>query len=140
MGDYKGKERRNHRDDDHVQEHGERRQHDHQYDDKPKNVLTQNLSIKTLGAVLSLLATIGGAIWALDDRYVDTSELTHLKEEQSVQVEAVVKGGRRLFIMQYEDQLDDLQFKVQQGTATDFEKAKIERIKRRIESIRAGEF
>lgn len=152
MGDYNGEERRHHRDDEFVQENGDRRMAPHQYEEPAKEETPKEsggfaiggMTVKTLGAVVSLVAALGGFFWKIEDRYVSKTEytnaLTEVKKDLTISQDALSKSGRRLFIMQYEDELDDLQFKVQQGTATDFERAKIERVKRRIEAIRAGDF
>lgn len=101
------------------------------------------LSVKALSAAIGLIVSVGGGFWAIEDRYVTRKE--HEATTQQLQKDFVssqneiIKSGKRLFIMQYEDQLDDLEFKEHQGTATDFEKSKIKKIKRRIESIREGD-
>lgn len=135
-----GEERRHHNK---KIDHEDRRQPQDKYNEEK----SPSISLSTLGIVLGIIVSSGsivGSVIALNDKYVtveqQTQELTTLKNDIIKQQEDLSKAGKRLFIMMYEDQLDDIEFKIQNGSATEFEKAKKQRIERRIESIRRENF
>lgn len=83
-------------------------------------LLKDNLT--TIAAIIIALTTIIGSAYAVDTRYLKVT--TYKQYETNKEV-------RRL-----EDQLFALDFKIANGTATDFEKAMKERLKSQLESIR----
>lgn len=106
-----------------------------------------SISIKTISIILAIIVSISsivGGVITIDSRYVTIEEhsniIKKLREDIIKSQEDLTKNGKRLFILQYTDELEDLEFKIQNDLATKFEKSKKQRIERRIESIRRGDF
>lgn len=106
-----------------------------------------HLSLKTIGVIISIIVglfSIVGYLFAIESKYVTVEEHTNiikkLKEDLIKAQDDLAKNSKRLFILQYMDELEDIEFKIQNNTATKFEKSKKERLERRIESIRRGDF
>lgn len=128
--------------------HEDRRRGEHTfYDNQQIEEKSPAISLKTIGIVLGIIASIGtliGGLIAVDDRYITVDEnkaiIEKLKQDLTISQKEITKSGKRLFIMMYEDQLDDIDFKIQNGTSTEFERSKKQRIERRIDAIRRDEF
>jgi len=84
-----------------------------------------------LGIIVSIILIVG-AIYQFDKTYVSSAEFITYQKNSN-------REARRLFIGLYESQLDDIEFKIEQGTATNFEKAKKLRVERRIDQLQNNE-
>jgi len=83
-------------------------------------LLKDNLT--TIAAIIFALSTIIGSAYAVDGRYLKVSTYKQYETQKEVRT--------------LEDQLFALDFKIANGTATDFEKAMRNRIKARLDALR----
>jgi len=100
---------------------------------------------KTSALFKSSLAIIGTfigvfvAMWAVEDRYVSAADFSQYQQRQeafSIQQHTAQENRYRDFRkQQIDDQLFELEFKVNQGTATPLDKAKIERLRRQLQDL-----
>jgi len=115
-------------------------------------------SLKTIGIVLGIMVSLGSIVTGFinfSNNYVtvenEAKNIANAKADMAIVIEKLkndlmvaqtdlAKSGKRLFIMSYEDQLDDINFKIQNKTATEYDRIKKERIIRKIESLRNGDF
>ena len=90
----------------------------------------KSLTVKSLAGIISSLVVIIGTAFAVDARYVTTSQL-----EFSVQ--QINSTTLSLFISQIEDRLFELEFKIQNGSATVLEKAQHQRLLDKVKELRS---
>lgn len=91
---------------------------------------------KSALSILTSIATIVLFVWAVEGHYVraaDFSQYQKRQEQFQLQQKEALKSFQR---QQLDNQLFDLEFKVQNGTATPLDRAKIERLKRQLQELR----
>lgn len=100
---------------------------------KTSTVFKSSLAI--IGTFLGVIA----AMWAVEDRYVSAADFSSYQQRQeafSIQQQSAqdrrYKDFRR---QQIDDQLFELQFKLDNGTATPLDKAKIKRLQRQLNDL-----
>lgn len=85
-------------------------------------------AIKTSLKIIASVAAITVLFWGMEDRYLSASDF-HTYQQQQINS---LKSFRRQML---EDDLFDLEFKESKGTLSDLEKAKLKRIRRRLNEL-----
>jgi hypothetical protein len=92
-------------------------------------------SLAIIGTFLGVIA----AMWAIEDRYVSAADFSQYQQRQEafiLQSQSAADKRQKNFRKQIiDDQLFELQFKVNQGTASPLDKAKIERLQRQLREL-----
>lgn len=86
--------------------------------------------VKTISVALSIITTIGGAVYAIDDRYATENELNQVQEQ-------TIGVFKQYLVLQYQDDLMDLKYKEHQGEITSYEETKIDRIEQRLDQLQS---
>lgn len=98
-------------------------------------VVKQN-PIKSALTMIASVAAVVVFFWTVEDRYVSAADFQNFQNQQQRFVDQIQKQQRDSLSsfrrQMLEDELFELELKVQQGTATNVEKAKINRIKRQL--------
>lgn len=88
------------------------------------------VDLKKIGTIIGIVVSVCGALWGtaqatiyyhLDERYVQVTDYKASVKEQEIK--------------DLEDKIFELNFKVQNGTATPLEKAQLERYKSRLQKL-----
>lgn len=99
----------------------------------------QFLSFKTTLTTLASIATVVVFFWAVDDHYVSAADLEQYQEQQQrnlqryqTEQKKVITDFRRQML---EDELFELDLRIDEGTASRIDRAKKARITRQLERL-----
>lgn len=102
-------------------------------------VVKQN-PIKSALTMIGSVAAVVVFFWMVEDRYVSAADFQQFQQQQKTFVDQIQRQQRdslSLFRRQMlEDELFELELKIQQGTATNVERAKVNRIKRQLQLLK----
>jgi hypothetical protein len=92
--------------------------------------------IKSISTVVVFIGSIITTVWAVDDRYVLKKELIETKTALNEERESGITSIKSLILMQYEDQINELNYKKNSEGLNPYEKTRLESIKQRAEVLR----
>lgn len=99
------------------------------------NFIKEN-PIKSLSAFVTIITVVVSMVYFLEDRYALKIELNTIKAEWKTDRKEMFNSLSNLIMMQYEDEIMDLEFKVRSGKATAYEETKLDHLKRRVDQMR----
>lgn len=104
-----------------------------------KKITKTSTLFKSSLAVVGTFVGVLVAMWAVEDRYVSAADFSQYQQRQeafSIQQQSSQDRRYKEFRrQQIDDQLFELQFKLDNGTATPLDKAKIKRLQRQLNDL-----
>ena len=92
--------------------------------------------IKTALSTISSIAAVVMFIWAVNSHFVSAADFSKYQQRQEQFQQQQQESFKAFQRQQIDNELFELEFKVQQGNATPLDRAKIQRLKRQLNELR----